>query len=435
MRKLIFLFACLLLAFPCDADTFINRRTGETFNGYAVKRKKYNKTQVRIEKKEPQYLNLNDYEIQYNYLGRQNKVFIFFIKGSIQLICETEAFEKAIEVAANQGPLFILIEIDTPGGRVDLTKRICAAIIEIDNCLTIAYVNGSQTTKGRRLRSRSVSQFGGAFSAGVLVALACDRLYMQEGTAIGAAAAVVQSSLGTQDLSSVFSETMAEKILSADRAYIATLAERNGRSGLIAAAMVDKNLEVLEVVDGDKSIFIEPTSKKNDQTVLRTWSKKGSLLTLTALEAFQGGIADKIIGSQKELFADLFATKAVKVLDNHTLKARREFEIVQSKMNKSLSSISSLEKEAKFIAEELETLDKEILRDSKVYYDSYGRIVEQYNPTALRRYSYLQKEWPKVMKSLELNYKKSLIWAKKHPDFHHYVEGLKEDLKRCQNSM
>lgn len=432
MRKLIFLFACLLLAFPCDADTFINRRTGETFKGYAVKRKKYNKTQVHIEKKEPQYLNLNDYEIQYNYLGRKNKVFIFFIKGSIQLICETEAFEKAIEVAANQGPLFILIEIDTPGGRVDLTKRICAAIIEIDNCLTIAYVNGSQTTKRRRLRSRSVSQFGGAFSAGVLVALACDRLYMQEGTAIGAAAAVVQSSLGTQDLSSVFSETMAEKILSADRAYIATLAEKNGRSGLLAAAMVDKNIEVLEVVDSGKTIFIEPTSKKNDQTVLRTWSKKGSLLTLTALEAFQGGIADKVIGSQKELFADLFATRAVKVLDNDTLKARREFEIVKSKMDKRLSSISSLEKEAKFIAEELETLDKEILRDSKVYYDSYGRIVEQYNPTALRRYSYLQKEWPKVMKSLELNYKKSLIWAKKHPDFHHYVEGLKEGLKLCE---
>ena len=148
----------------CFADTFMHRRTGESFNGYVTQIKKGDKTKVFVEKRKPQFIDLGAYEIRYNYLGRKNKVLIFSIKDSVELICETEAFEKAIVAAANQGPLFILVDIDAPGGRIDLVQRVSEAIIKIHNCRTVAFVSGGQ--------------FGGAFSAGAIITLACDRVYM-----------------------------------------------------------------------------------------------------------------------------------------------------------------------------------------------------------------------------------------------------------------
>jgi len=138
MAKYLISIAAVLLFFSnCFGDTFTHRQTGKSFNGYATQAKKHNKAQVRIaNKKRPQYLDLGDYEIHYNRLGRKNKVLVFSIKAPVDLICETEAFEEAIISAANQGPLFILIQIDTSGGRIDLAKRICRAIIQIDNCRT-----------------------------------------------------------------------------------------------------------------------------------------------------------------------------------------------------------------------------------------------------------------------------------------------------------
>ena len=77
-------------------------------------------------------------------------------------MCETEALEKAIEMASNQGPLCILIEVDTPGGSADLMRRICDAITKANNCRTVAFISGGE--------------HGGAYSAGAIIALACDQM-------------------------------------------------------------------------------------------------------------------------------------------------------------------------------------------------------------------------------------------------------------------
>ena len=231
MKKLVFVFMCLLLANACLADTFTHRKTGKVFQGHATQKKTGNKTLVSIRnKKNPKYLNLTDYDVEWNQSGRRNQVIILPIKTKIKLKCETEVFEKAIEIASNHGPLFVLIEIDTPGGRVDLMKRICAAITKTDNCRTVAFVSGGK--------------YGGAYSAGAIIALACDYIYMADGTSIGAATPILASSSDIKDLKSTYGETVGEKFMSAERAYIATLAEKNGRPGLLAKAMVDKDIEV-----------------------------------------------------------------------------------------------------------------------------------------------------------------------------------------------
>ena len=87
-------FVMLLSLSNCLADTFVNIQTGESFNGYILGRKKVEKTQVRVENKSQQYIDLGQYKITRNYLGRKNKVFIFSINQSPNLIVEAEAFEK-----------------------------------------------------------------------------------------------------------------------------------------------------------------------------------------------------------------------------------------------------------------------------------------------------------------------------------------------------
>ena len=431
MQKLRILSVYLLLTIPCSADTFINHRTGETFDGYVIKRTQGNKTLVYVEREGKQYLDLNDYQRSYNYLGRKNKVFIFSVKNSIELICETEAFEKALESAANQGPLFILIEIDTPGGRVDLAQRICGAIAQIDNCRTVAFINGSKSIRTRRNREEHKTHFGGAFSAGAMVALACDKIFMLDGTAIGAAASYVETSSGPKDLKTIFGETIGEKFSSALQAYFATIAERNNRPGLLARAMVEKDIEVIEVIESGKNIFIDPANKQANQSFVRTCSDKGSLLTLTAIEAARCGMADKVVTSPEEFFEELGATEATKVFDTVALKARREFERIQSKFQRILASIRSYEEKAVAIAEGLADLDKTILKDSKVYYDSYGRVMKQYNPEAISRRTYLIGEWQKIKKILKEHYREALFLAKNHPDLQDYISTLEKGLESC----
>lgn len=425
------LFLTLLLSFSiCFADTFVHRRTGESFNGYVVQRKRGNKTQVRIEKRSPRYLDLTDYEIRQNYLGRKNKVFYFSIKDLIDLMCETEALEKAIAAAANQGPLFILIEIDTPGGRVDLTQRICSAIVKTDNCTTVAFVSGGE--------------FGGAFSAGAIVALACDKVYMCEGTSIGAATLYVQTTSGTETVEKVYGQVVGEKISSAWQSYCAAIAERNNRPGLLVKAMVTKDIEVVEVVENDKHLFIDPKDKDPNQTVVRTWSKKDSLMTLTAAEAGQCGIADKIVASRDELFADLAATKAMQVPNRNILKIRRGFEQALRQINEILPSIEYLEERAAALVGELDGLEEEIRRANRVFYrERYVRWgyypyqwgysdVEFERQGVLTGREGLLEQLLDVLSFLMRDYRRALSIAEKHPDLHHHVDTLESGLNTAE---
>jgi len=244
-----------------------------------------------------------------------------------------------------------------------MMKRICTAITKTNNCRTVAFVCGGK--------------YGGAYSAGAIIALACDYIYMADNTAIGAATGVLRTSSGIKDLKSVLGETVGEKFASAARAYIAAIAEQNNRSGLLAKAMVDKDIEVLEVTEEGKSVFIEPQNKKTDQSVLHVWSKKGSLLTLTAAEAVECGMADKLIGSLKELTSELSLTKARIVKNNSILKARRKFEASEQKLEKIYAKIDLHKKRLGSLREQANSLVDEYNRLNHSYACNRGRLMRE----------------------------------------------------------
>jgi membrane-bound serine protease (ClpP class) len=147
---------------------------------------------------------------------------------------------RSIREAEKAGARAVVLDIETPGGRVDAAQQIVNALKEA-KVPTYAFVN-------RR-----------AFSAGAMIALATDRVYMRTGSVMGAATPVDGG--GTK---------APEKIVSAMRSEMRALAEAKGRDPRIAEAMVDENIGVEGVVE------------------------KGKLLTLTTAEAVRVGYAVEV---------------------------------------------------------------------------------------------------------------------------------------------
>ena len=79
--------------------------------------------------------------------------------------------ERSLREARELGAHAVILDLDTPGGRVDAAERIADAIADSE-VPVYAYIN-------RR-----------AFSAGALISLATDRIYMRPGSVIGAATPV-----------------------------------------------------------------------------------------------------------------------------------------------------------------------------------------------------------------------------------------------------
>ncbi len=343
MKKIEFvtLSAALLILFTGTsvADTFKNRQTGEILHGYIAAKPSQEQPQEilvtfsTIEKGIFKQ-NPNQWEITRDNAGRNNKVIMLPLDEPIMYEIETEAFEKAVVSASQEGPLFILIEIDTPGGRVDLAQRMCKVIIHDADCNVIAYVKGGQ--------------YGGAISAGAAVALSCNKIYMAENTIIGAATLVTMAKDKDENKDKKYVDVVNEKMSSAWRAFLASLAQQNDRPGLLARAMVDSSIEVIEVNENSKRLFIDPVNKKPGEQVSKTWNKSGSLLTLTANEAVDCTIADGLIASRDQLLAKYNARDSNVIVDKKIAASRKELQIAMRKLEMVVKDFDLKIKQSKY---------------------------------------------------------------------------------------
>ena len=405
---------CLLAS--TFADTFTNRTTGRKFNGYVVQKTKGGKTHVRQEHKSPQYLNLAEFSIERNHAGRKNQTVSFVIDGTVDLLSQTRIFETELLNAANQGPLFILIEIDVIDMPFGVAERIVTAIDQINNCQTIAYVSGSQ--------------FGGAFSAGATIALACDKIYMRQGTAIGASAG----------LAPVASPQVSQEQITAWQQFSIATAQRNGRPAMLVKAMFDKDLKIIEIDHEGEKFLIEQKNKKAKMKVVRTVSDKGMLLTLTADDAAMHGIADKVVDGIDTLYKNLKAAKAKKIRNNSMLKAKRQYEKASRSLDKILPSIGARAERIKVLLDEAAKLEADILNYGGKFYDKDRNRYR--SPDEQSRYQ-LQKRMNDerkgiVNQALEnlrrigKDYRKAISLAEKNVDLQHQQPELQAGLDTAE---
>ncbi len=116
----------------------------------------------------------------------------------------------------------VVIEMDTYGGLVADAKDIVELLLDFEKPIYV-WINKD------------------AASAGALISIACDSIYMAPGASIGAATVVTGQG-----------EAAPDKYQSYMRATMRTTAEQTGRDPAIAEAMVDQTIEIEGVTEKDK---------------------------------------------------------------------------------------------------------------------------------------------------------------------------------------
>jgi len=343
----------LLCAALCCADTFKHRQTGEVFQGFATQKSIGNRTRVyNADLKTFKPLVLAEYDVTPNAKGRRNSVVVMPLKQAEVLLSKavSDALANAIVDASNKGPKFIVIEIDNPGGRGRYMKQICTTITKTYNCPVVAYISGGE--------------FGGAYSAATAVALACEKIYMAPDTTMGAVAPLIGAPTDYEDTQKKV-ENFSSNDLPPYNGYVAALAEKYNRPGAIAMAMLDRNIEVIEVADrnGNRS-FINRTDRRTDQSVVRTLTRTTgqnaeAVLTLTPHDAVAGGMADKVVGSLTELLADMGTADAKLIRGGQVDKTIRKFLAAKRNLGEVLTSIDYLQKRADELEKQLNDREKQ----------------------------------------------------------------------------
>ena len=157
--------------------------------------------------------------------------------------------EKAVKEAEAGDFDYIFLELNTFGGELDAADKIRTLLLNT-KVPSMVFINNN------------------AASAGALISIACDSIYMMPGGSIGAASVVDQTG-----------EVLPDKYQSYMRSLMRTTAEHNGRNPNIAQAMVDPDVEVKGI------------------------SEKGKVLTLTSEEAARNGFCEGVVSSREEALA------------------------------------------------------------------------------------------------------------------------------------
>lgn len=174
-------------------------------------------------------------------------VYVVPIEGTIDPALASFV-ERIYDEAEEKKAVRVILEINTYGGYIDAAIRINERI------MTSPVPTSSFVTKK-------------AISAGALITLSGEKIFMAQGTTIGAA----EPRVGDKKAD--------EKVVSMWTQKLRATAETYGRDGEIAAAMADEDIEI----SGLKA--------------------KGKLLTLTQKQALELDMADYAAGNREEVLA------------------------------------------------------------------------------------------------------------------------------------
>jgi membrane-bound serine protease (ClpP class) len=183
---------------------------------------------------------------------KKHKVVIIPIREQIAPP-ELHILRRGLKSAIEQGADTVILDMETPGGRLDVTFDMLKAIEKFPGKV-ITYVNSE------------------AISAGALISAGTDEIHFAPGAVIGAAAPVTG---GGEDID----ETMKQKIVSYLKARVRAISDGKGHRGNVLSAMIDADFEF-----------------KIGEEIIKP---EGELLTLTATEAMKvyGDPAQPLLGA------------------------------------------------------------------------------------------------------------------------------------------
>src|SRR6478752_3010509 len=159
-----------------------------------------------------------------NFTFAQTKVMVMDIKNEIDPRM-TRYVELALEHAEETKADIVIIEMDTYGGVLTDAKDIVDKLMAFKKPLWV-FINSD------------------AASAGALISIACDSIYMSPGASIGAATVVEGAGGGAAP----------DKYQSYMRSIMRATAEENGRDPRIAEGMVDDRIVIDSIKQAGKVI-------------------------------------------------------------------------------------------------------------------------------------------------------------------------------------
>jgi membrane-bound ClpP family serine protease len=218
---------------------------------------------------------------------------------------QSKFISRRLEEAKRENYNLVVLEIDTFGGEIFACHKIDKAVAEC-GVPVIAFVKGN------------------AFSGGALISLGCQAIVMAPGTNVGGAQAVGPDGRALpQD-----ERAKAVSWLIAD---VKGLSEKYGYPEALAQGMVDMECEVIETDDPTHRFLTDTELVKWQQNEVTrgpaprsmgVWKKKDEILTLTAQQAYDGGLASVVVPDTKTLWTTLGVTPSL-VDENHITLSER----------------------------------------------------------------------------------------------------------------
>ena len=178
--------------------------------------------------------------------AQSSKVMIMEIRSDIDPRM-SRYIELALEHAEEIEADYLIVDMDTYGGIVTDAKDIVERIMSFEQPIWV-FINND------------------AASAGALISIACDSIYMAPGANIGAATVVTADGTAAPD-----------KYQSYMRSTMRSIAEEKGRDPQIAEAMVDQSIEIDSV------------------------TKQGQVITFSTSEAIKYGFCEAKVNSVEEI--------------------------------------------------------------------------------------------------------------------------------------
>jgi len=185
--------------------------------------------------------------------------------------------KNALDFYREIRPVFVILELNTPGGEVFSAQKISDALKDLDTqdaIPVICFINNW------------------AISAGAMLAYSCRFIAVTKDASMGAAEPVIAGQSGEMVAAS-------EKVNSALRSDFASRARFFDRNPDIAEAMVDKDIILVQrygrIVRLDNEEQIRREGPNPDKII----SPKGKLLTLSAAEMLEYDVADLLLVPEK----------------------------------------------------------------------------------------------------------------------------------------
>lgn len=195
------------------------------------------------------------------------------LEGTVGKTFTARLLEASLEDALKRKPDVVILEIDSPGGVISEVKTMGEILQKYRNEL------------------RMVVFAKDALSAAAITSMAVENIYVKPLGRIGAATAWQAGEDGMPT-------AIAEKFQSVWRATARSMAEIGGHEPLLAEAMIDAKVALhLKEQDGETVVH----QGEGDRAI----TKPGRLLTLTASEAVDVGLAEAKVSSLEELGTEL----------------------------------------------------------------------------------------------------------------------------------